>query len=116
MAQKYDIYALLKNVEFFVKAVPIDPRSPRHDVWVKNRSEVKRAIKLMYKHLSYLEVFKVPALKYPCGKILERQVIARLIPCLKVPIRQPLREPIRQCGKPLPRQPGDITITIPKKP
>jgi hypothetical protein len=105
MARKANTYGLLKNVEAFVKSVPIDPKSRKYKEWVKYRKDMMKAISGLHRVLDYIEIVKVPALKLPCGKIPQRQSIALVTPCLSIPIRQALllpRPPL--CLKALPRQ------------
>lgn len=78
MDSKTNIYVLLKNLEAFVKDVPINPKSPKRRAWERNRAEMKKALKetnrILMKpgYLEGLEVFVGPF--KGCGKVPSRQV------------------------------------------
>lgn len=105
MARITNIYVLLKNLEAFVKSVPINPKARNYKDWIKCRVEMKKALKDMNKMLKTLESLEdiekrlAPVLLVPCrGRVPLKQILeAILVPCRKVPIRNVV--PMRLCGK-----------------
>jgi hypothetical protein len=109
MDSKTNIYVLLKNLEAFIKAVPINPKSPNCRAWEKDRTEMRKALKDTYKKLvkqGSLEAYRwcgrIPLKQvYPgpvrmCGRVLQKdvfpdpvlstpQVLPLGLPCHKVP-------------------------------
>jgi hypothetical protein len=114
MASKHNIYALLKNVEAFVKSVPVDPGARNFREWRKNRTETKKAIKEIHKILQLLKIIEATALKLPCGKIPQKQVFGLIAPCWVIPQKQPLPGYISICKKILTRQALEQIRPIPK--
>jgi len=104
MAAKPNIYALLKNVDAFVKAVPINPKAANYKKWLKNRAETRKAIREIVKLLRLLEMVEPKALTYPCRLILQKQVLERLLRCLKIPLKYAEAEYLRLCGVVLQKQ------------
>jgi hypothetical protein len=90
MAPKTNIYVLLKKVDGFVKAVPIDPKSRKYKEWVKYRAEVKKDLKDAHKILALLNVIPVAEITRRCGVIPTKQVFVRITPCWEIPQKQPL--------------------------
>jgi hypothetical protein len=91
MAPKVNIYILLKKVDGFVKAVPIDPKSRKYKEWVKFRAEAKKEIKDVNKILALLDVIPASAVLERCHGIpLQKQIFGRIAPCWKIPEKQAL--------------------------
>lgn len=88
MAKKPNLYALIKNVEAFVKSVPIDPDSTNYKSWIKDRAEMKKALKLIHLILLELDVAKPTELRLVCGQIPQKRALARLVRCLQIPLKQ----------------------------
>jgi hypothetical protein len=109
MARLTNIFILLKNLEAFVKSVPIDTKASHSKDWLKRRAEMKKAIKDMDKMLRTLESLgdiakRLPhELLLPCrGQVTLRQILEAILPPRrKVPTRI---EPLIGCGRPGPRQ------------
>jgi|GEM_PF-970640 hypothetical protein len=108
MARHINIFFLLKNLEAFVKSVPIDPKSRKYKEWVKCRAEMKKAIKGMDKMLRTVKSLEdiekgLPPLLVPCrGQVPLKQVLdAVLLPCRNVPAKSAA---LSHCGRPGPLQ------------
>jgi hypothetical protein len=106
MDSKTNIYVLLKNLEAFVNAVPINPKSPKRRAWERNRAEMKKALKetnrILMKpgYLEGLEVFVGPF--KGCGKVPSKQVfLEQLQKVLHKTVREQFKpdrrpEPVRK--------------------
>jgi hypothetical protein len=77
------IYVLLKNLEAFINAVPINPKSPNSRAWEKNRAEMKKALKNTYKTLAKQGneggLFVLFGPSRGCGVVLSKQVVSELL-------------------------------------
>lgn len=84
MVSKTNLNVLLKNLEGFVKDVPINPKSPKRRAWERNRIEMKEALKTTYEilakggNLEGLAVFIGPM--RDCRKVLSKQVLIAKLP------------------------------------
>jgi len=98
-----NIYILLKNLEAFINAVPISPKSPNRRAWEKNRAEMKKALKDTYKilvnqgYLEGLQVFLGPL--RGCGVVLSRQVFLKSLRDCGVVLQRTLREQLEPVRK-----------------
>lgn len=102
MPAKPNVYALLKNVDAFVKRVPINPRSKNYRQWLKNREETRKALREVVKLLRGLQLIRekdLRGLPVPCRVIPLRIVMERIQPCHKIPLRFVEPSFIKICGK-----------------
>ena len=79
MAKKPKVHILLKNVEAFIKAVPIDPKAKNVKKWRKNRVEAAKALKQAGHTLAGFEVIEVAAVKIRCGVIPQKQATSAVV-------------------------------------
>jgi hypothetical protein len=108
-----NIFVLLKNLEAFIKSVPIDPNLSNCKDWEKTRAEMKKGLKNTYKIL-VKQGFPEPLVRcrqvlekqvllerlVRCRQVLEKQVfLERLDRCRKILEKQAFLEPLRMCGK-----------------
>jgi hypothetical protein len=82
MARKPNIYVLLKNVEAFVKSVPIESKARNRKKWRKDQAEAAKALKKVYAILGSINVIELPAIaanRIPCGVIPQKQVTSLIL-------------------------------------
>lgn len=90
----------LKNLEAFIKNVPIDPKLPNSKEWEKNRAEIEKALK-------------------DTNKMLLKQGYLKLIrPCGKIPSKGVFMGPVAMCGSVAMRRifPQQASSILPDKP
>lgn len=101
MPAKPNVYVLLKNVDAFVKRVPINPRSKSYRQWLKDREETKKALREVVKLLRSLRLIRetdLRGLPVPCRAIPLRIVMERILRCYKIPLRFVEPSYIKMCG------------------
>ena len=95
MAKKPKVNILLKNVETFIKAVPIDPKAKNVKKWRKNRVEAARALKQAGHTLAGFEICQVPAVKIRCTTIPTKEATSAVV----IPEPKPLPASVIICRK-----------------